>query len=292
MRNIQEFKKYLKANGFSWQSVNGYGYAINSLLQDHPNADSFTYVDVLGYLDKMGKLPLVHSSKATKLNAIKKYYDFLIDQGKRDDHPCKRIYLKGNSKRNVIHNDLFSSAELESLLEREEHWSFLKVLHQVTISLFIYQGLLPGEVANLKVSHVDIDKETILIKSGKMLSARKLEMHHNQLPLFDQYLNHDRKRLLKKGEIGYFLVHWLGDKYKPESIVRCIETLKDRFPDRNLTAKTIRDSVIANLLNERRLPLEQVQLFAGHRWISSTQRYYQSSLEEQKEILRMFHPLE
>jgi len=68
--------------------------------------------------------------------------------------------------------------------------------------------------------------------------------------------------------------------------------MKGLFPDRNLTAKTIRDSVISNLLNERRISLEQVQLFAGHRWICSTQRYQQASIEEERDILRQFHPLE
>jgi hypothetical protein len=43
-----------------------------------------------------------------------------------------------------------------------------------------------------------------------------------------------------------------------------IKTFKLLFPDRNLTAESIRQSVISNWLNEKRFSLEQVQLIAGH----------------------------
>jgi integrase/recombinase XerD len=70
-----------------------------------------------------------------------------------------------------------------------------------------------------------------------------------------------------------------------------IKTLKPLFPDRNLNAKTIRQSVIANWLNEKKIPLEQVQLLAGHRWPSSTAVYRQNSIEEERELINRFHPL-
>lgn len=76
-----------------------------------------------------------------------------------------------------------------------------------------------------------------------------------------------------------------------EDIGFIIEGCKGIFAGKDITTKTIRDSVISNWLNERKLPLEQVQLMAGHRWISCTERYLQVSMDEQREILRKFHPL-
>ncbi len=54
---------------------------------------------------------------------------------------------------------------------------------------------------------------------------------------------------------------------------------------------TIRQSVIANWLNEKKLPLEQVQLMAGHRWISSTLKYRQNNIEQQRELMNKWFPL-
>ncbi|MEO6882419.1 MAG: hypothetical protein ABI199_00190 [Bacteroidia bacterium] len=73
----------------------------------------------------------------------------------------------------------------------------------------------------------------------------------------------------------------------PEKII-----YKPLFPDRNLNTKTIRQSVIANWLNEKKIPLEQVQLLAGHRWTSSTERYKQNNLNEQRTLINKWFPLD
>ncbi|HVA99149.1 MAG TPA: hypothetical protein VNG53_09660 [Bacteroidia bacterium] len=44
-----------------------------------------------------------------------------------------------------------------------------------------------------------------------------------------------------------------------------VGTYKPLFPGRNLNPQTIRQNVIANWMNEKKLPLEQVQIMAGHK---------------------------
>jgi integrase/recombinase XerD len=70
-----------------------------------------------------------------------------------------------------------------------------------------------------------------------------------------------------------------------------IETFKPLFPDRNLNPLNIRNSVIYNLLNVKRIPLEQVQLFVGHKWISTTARFLQAPMDEQRLLINKLHPL-
>jgi len=57
-----------------------------------------------------------------------------------------------------------------------------------------------------------------------------------------------------------------------------------------LSAKTIRQSVIANLLKTGK-DLRMVQAFAGHKKVSSTERYCQTGLEALKLALQKYHPL-
>jgi integrase/recombinase XerD len=51
----------------------------------------------------------------------------------------------------------------------------------------------------------------------------------------------------------------------------------------------IRASVITNWLKQYNL--RQVQILAGHRYISSTERYVQDDLENLHEIVNNFHPI-
>jgi len=61
------------------------------------------------------------------------------------------------------------------------------------------------------------------------------------------------------------------------------------FPDRNLNPRTIRQSVITNLLKEGK-DLRVVQVFAGHKK-STTEKYRQSGLEELQAAIEKYHPL-
>jgi len=70
-----------------------------------------------------------------------------------------------------------------------------------------------------------------------------------------------------------------------------IESLKALYPDRTLNPLTIRQSVISNMLNEKKTPLEDVQLFAGHKYPSTTERYRRKDINEQRELIKKFHPL-
>jgi site-specific recombinase XerD len=44
-------------------------------------------------------------------------------------------------------------------------------------------------------------------------------------------------------------------------------------------------------LIKKHIPMEQVQLMVGHRWISGTARYRFTPFDEQRELINKFHPL-
>jgi site-specific recombinase XerD len=81
-----------------------------------------------------------------------------------------------------------------------------------------------------------------------------------------------------------------GSAENGEGINYLIETFKPMFPERNLNARTIRQSVITNMLREGK-DLRVVQVFAGHKKISSTEEYRQSGLEELQAAINKYHPL-
>jgi integrase/recombinase XerD len=124
-----------------------------------------------------------------------------------------------------------------------------------------------------------------------MLSNRTLEIHSRQYRLFDNYIHDARKRQLIRGKTDYLLVGFQGRAITVDDINYLMETLKPIFPDRNLTTLSIRNSVIYNMLNVKKIALEQVQLFAGHKWISTTARFLQTPMDEQRELINKLHPL-
>ena len=107
--------------------------------------------------------------------------------------------------------------------------------------------------------------------------------------LFYDYINKVRPKLLKT-ETDRLVVTLRGTAESGEGINYLVETFKPRFPDRNLNPRTIRQSVITNLLKEGK-DLRVVQVFAGHKKISTTEKYRQNGLEELQAAIKKHHPL-
>ncbi|MFA6925292.1 MAG: tyrosine-type recombinase/integrase [Bacteroidales bacterium] len=290
MNDLKNIENYLYRMGHSKQTIKSYLYAINNFLNVSPNAVNYKYKDVLNYMGEKVKNYKNSGTKNGILGAVKKYYDYLVDIGRRNDHPCRRLILSSRKNRDIIHQDLFTSEELEMLMNRDERYEKLRLKNQTLTSILIYQGLTVGEMINLKINNIDFDNGTIYIKGSRKFASRHLELVPKQFRIIEKYIRESRENLLKC-ETEKLLIGMRGHPITVEDINYVVETSKPLFPDRNLNPMTVRMSVIANWLNEKRIPLEQVQLMAGHKWISATARFRFTPIEEQRELINKFHPL-
>lgn len=289
--DLKDFEKYLKSIGFSNQTVRTYKHKAGAFYIANSNAASYTYQQVLTYFNTLQQQYTNSNTKDSYLMAIKKYYDYLIERGIREDHPCKTLFLKKRINKNFIPSNVFSPEELEQLLEREERYEHLRLKNKALISLLIYQGLSAGEICNLKIKHIDLDKGTMYVSGIRKLSNRTLELHPKQYRLFEHYISHARKRQLINGNSDFLILGFQGNPITVDDVNYLIGTLKPLFPDRNLTTLAIRNSVIYNLLNSKKIALEQVQLFAGHKWISTTAKFLQTPMNEQRELINKWFPV-
>jgi integrase/recombinase XerD len=249
-----------------------------------------TYQQIMDYLGELRK-----KTKSKRINCslhgIKKYYTYLIATGQRKDHPCRYIKLRDKQGRDIQLQDLFKSTELEQLLDKKERYKHLKNRNQIIISLFIYQGLTNGEVTNLQLDAINLEQGTIRILLGRKTNARTLKLQSKQVFWIMSYIQNDRSKLLQGEKSNHLIISNVGgSSITGEGICALIDTLKYIFPTRKLNAKTIRQSVITNLLKEGK-DLRIVQAFAGHKYPSTTENYKQTQVEELKNQILKYHPL-
>lgn len=283
-------EKYLYRSGFSDGTIRTYMFQLENFLTVNPNAKNYGHKDILDAMEEITKHKKSASYRTAILAAIKKYYDYLVETGQRDDHPCKRLQIKLLRNYTVIHNDLFSSSELELLMDRKDRYPHLKIKNQVVISLLVYQGLTSGEISTMKVQHINLDEGKIFVKESRDLMRRHLEMNPKQYRIFDRYINESRKALMKV-ESDKLVIGVRGFPSTTGEVGYLVEQFRPLFPGRILNPLTIRQSVIANWLNEKKYPLETVQLMSGHRWMSTTARYRYTSNDEKRILINRFHPL-
>lgn len=282
-------KEYLKAN-YSLATAKAYQREIEIYLQANPKASQSNYKDVMeciGTLRKRyGTAPGIHRI----VSSIKVYYKYLNHIGQRKDNPARSIQLRDKKTKALQIQDLFTAPELELLLERKERYHVLQIRNQVVISLLIYQGLTTGDIASLTIQNINLEEGTIKIKATPKTNARELKLKTKQIMLLHKYMSEIRKNILSTAATDKLIITKLGTAESGEGINYLVSTYKKLFADRNLNPKTIRMSVITNLLKEGK-DLRLVQAFAGHKYPSATERYKQSGIEELKQVIQKLHPL-
>lgn len=289
MRSKTTIKDYLYQN-LAPQSAENYLYTITNFLKLHPKAKRYKYQQLVDHLaDVRQKYPNVQTCIRI-LSALKKYYDFLVATGQRTDHPCQKLTLKKGSDQSMQHQELFTIKELGMLMKRENRYRHLDGRNKVLISLMIYQGLTSDELIRLEVKNIDLDSGKVYVKASSKLERRTLPLDGSQILLLERYINETRLKL-KRCTTEKLILTKLGKPITVDSINAMVEPLGSLFPDRKLNPRAIRMSVISSCFNEKKMRLEDVQAFAGHKWPGTTEKYLKKDSLQQREMINRFFPL-
>jgi site-specific recombinase XerD len=282
-------KKYKKS------SLNPYLCSIRKYLNFIQNkAETAEYKDILEYVAHLRKNENLQPKtiKHYLLN-VKIYYYYLIEIGKRNDHPCSELYLKDKVNKQIKVDILYSAETLEKYLESHKNDAKLvRRRNEVITSLLIYQGLTVGEICNLQIEDINLEKAEIYIKSSDKKKSRTLPLQAKQILLFLNYLKEDKPKLnhylQSETPIKTLITGKFEEKVRPNVINKMINEYLPK--NEQLQPIKIRQSVIANMLkkeNDTRI----VQVFAGHKRVSTTILYKQTELEILQKAINLYHPI-
>jgi integrase/recombinase XerD len=278
---------------FAARTAHGYQLMIENYCRQVKHPDKAKYKDILRYLEQERSKGRKSATLLSYTAAIKVYYDYLKKTGNRKDHPCKHLVLKDRIDYRVNVQELFSSTELQLLLEQPPRAISkpprIALRDKVILSLLLYQGLTTKNIVNLEEQDLNLEQATIYIKSAANLNARTLELHPKQIMLISKYLQEERTILNRNNSTKLILTR----RYQAErgcGVHDVVKVYKHLFPDKTLSPLTIRQSVIANLLKAEK-DIRVVQVFAGHRSPMTTERYQQTGIEELTAAIQKFHPL-
>ena len=256
-----------------------------------PEAVTAGYKDILSYIGALRSRYNNASTLNRILCSIKAYYDYLCASGQRPDNPAKSILLKDQRSRDIQLQDLLTMEELEVLPNRPERYSRLVSRNKVLMSLLIYQALYPVELEALRVEDIHLEAGTVRIQATAKTNGRELSLKPSQILLIYDYIREIRPLLLKDRTSDRLLIGQRGEPMTAEDITKHVKrSFTQRYPGRTVNAQTIRQSVIAHLLKQGH-SLSVVQVFAGHKYPSSTERYRQSEIETLKAAIERHHPI-
>ena len=299
---VVSLEQYL-AGRYTESTARNYAFEIGRYLARCGGADAArraTYADLVGELERLrGRYPkpaTVHRIPA----AIRCYYRYLVASGQRGDQPAHRLRLVDGRRRGRRRGrrpqlqDLLSAAELDLLLlaPRPERYRGVGLRDRVIVGLLVHQALTGREVAALTTGDVDLDAAELRVRGCGGTVDRKVPLVASQIMPLHDYLTRERPGLLGRAQpTDHLILTGRGTPERGEGIAYLVETLRPRVPGRRLTAMVIRQSVIAGKLRAGE-DLRSVQVFAGHRYISSTEHYRELNLAELRWAVARYHPLD
>lgn len=218
-----------------------------------------------------------------RISVLKQYFNYL----KLEENPAEQIALKGITRKLPL--SPLSEDQLKRLYDSYPDIGLTGKRNKIMLGLMIYQALGVNTLKALEVEHVDLTNGTIYAPGSKQSSDRTLDLQVFQLLSLQDYLLKTRPLILQESTIkqtSQLLVtkgtHNIGN---PLHLMK--PSLKKILPMFQ-NANHLRTSRIHHWVKTE--GLRKAQYKAGHRYVSSTERYKSAYLEELKDKLTLHHP--
>jgi len=306
------FKNYLESQGKSKSTVIHYNSYIIDFIsfldRDNTEIENATAKEVLSYLNHLQQKGQENKTRNIRLNVIKQFFNWQIEQGHRVDNPISHLKIRGSKTQKLY--PILSKQELETIyntyeIPNEKHkksnrnwfttYKLSKQRNKAILSLMVNQGLTTPEIERLNQNDLKLKEGEIFIQGSRRSNERTLELKSNQIMELMEYQYTTRNELLKYQEQEtnrLFLPVPTAGQHKANETLQIWKGLTKEIKANDqkfINFKQVRTSVITHWLKQYNL--RQVQYMAGHRYISSTEAYLVNETESLQEDIDKYHPI-
>ncbi|MGB5982085.1 MAG: site-specific integrase [Nonlabens sp.] len=294
------YEDYLERNNYSETTISHYEERVKQfttwLKKYGATARHIDYKTSLKYIKHLQKKQLQVQTINNHIVTLRNYFDYLVEINQRAENPIEEVSVKGTVKR-VMHN-LLDTDELEDLYYSYPTDSFHKHTNtqtklsakrnKIITGLIVYQGLNTTNLKSLLLEHLELYKGKIYVPSTRRNNAREMELKPWQVMDLLEYVNETRPQIAKNNKLQS------EDLLIPQNFFndligkRVMKELK-KINSKVGNVNHLRASVIVNWLKQYNI--RKVQYLAGHKFISSTEKYKQNNLESLQDAVNEFHPL-
>jgi site-specific recombinase XerD len=282
------FKQYLQDKRYSPHTIHHYQlYAAlftGWLAGEQLPGEQASYNDVIAFMRYLGEQGKTKKRIHSQLNVLRHYFTYLIAEGKREDNPAAGIYVRGVIRK--LPGNLLSTEELEELHRRYQMQLNVDPAKKIMLGLLVYQGLHTEEITRLEPGHIHLKEGKIFIKGTSYSNERWLPLQAHQVGEWQEYIQVNRFKE------GVFLARPVrvdasrkNIQNRMQHMIRQLQKLNPKV----INVNQIRSSVITGWLG--RYHLRQVQYMAGHKYVSSTERYRVLHNDDWQSELQKHHPM-
>lgn len=247
-----------------------------------------THSDLLEFLASRVSAKIKASTTSRELSSLKRFYRFLLRQGKITIDPSLNIETP-KLMRSLPES--LTEKEVELLLSAPDLKHPLGLRDRAMLEVLYASGLRVSELINLKYSQVSMDMGVLRVM-GKGRKERLAPLGEESLAWLSRYTKETRPTLLNGIVTDTIFVTMRGAAMTRQAFWYLIKRYAQMVGigiDKQLSPHTLRHAFATHLLNHG-ADLRVVQLLLGHADISTTQIYTHIARERLKQLHAEHHP--
>jgi len=287
---MEDFENYLQKNGYvnkSIQRAESVAAHYNNWIKEQQlNINTATYNDLMNYVGHLQKQGSSKSKINEYLRNIRLYYEYL-----KIPNIAFGVVIRGQEKNTM---PLLNDEELEKIYNHFESKSkkgYWRYSDKIILGFIVYQCLDTKDIYRIELKDLDLTKGTIYIPAGmKRKASRILKLEAHQIvPLYEYISNHRAKEVTQK-------------LLSPQCtcLGRLQGQLKDLFKQVNTQTQEININLIRfSQIRQSRITiwirqhgLRKTQYLGGYKRVDNVERYRQQDVEDLRESIKKYHPLQ
>lgn len=267
------FAKMLEGRRYSKSTFTTYGGYFKQFLAAHPNVNpqDISEGQIIDYVSRtVRENDYAAKTQNQIINAIKFYYEKVLGLKKTE-------YWIPRPRKEQKLPTVASEEEVMRMLVAAEN-----IKHQCMIGMLYSSGLRRGELLNLRISDIDLDRKQVLVKGGKGKKDRLTLLSDRMIVGLRKYFDewHPRYWLFEGPE---------GKKYSGTSVGMVVKNAaKKAGIKKNITPHVLRHSFATHLM-DKGTDTRYIQELLGHSNIATTAIYAHVS---QKDLRKIISPLD
>lgn len=290
---MEGFEKYLNEKGYRNSTIKDYLTTLAILCYwcstNALSAERITYNELLKFIDYCTSRGNTRHTINGKLNGIHHYLSYLQESKIRTDNPAQTLRLKNVVKR--IPNNIITYQELERIYNDYNKGGITGKRNKCILGIIVYQGAKTGEISSLETKDLQLEHGQIYIPGHSRSNSRILKLDATQIISLQNYVNQVRPSLLamngQSSSNQLFMSSGQGGELY-NTFKNLLATLKKHNPQIQ-SFEQLRSSVISHWIKQTNL--REAQYRAGHKYVSSTERYKTETQESLLAELEKYDPM-
>ncbi len=300
------FKDHLIAKHFSERTVSSYTQEVKKFLtfidENYTRINQLTQItkqiiaDYQNYLtcykDKKGK-SLSSKTIKIKLISVKNFFKYLVKYDYIISDPTTVVELPREEKE--LPKSVLTEDEVRLILESIKTNTPIGLRNKAILELFYSTGMRTSELANLKITDVDLKEYTTIIYLGKGNKTRVVPIGQYAAFYISEYLEKSRVRMLKgkPTDDGYLFLTEMGTKFKRDTLNKCViaQVMKNVKIGKKVSCYTFRHSIATHLVKNA-VDIRYIAQLLGHESLKTTQKYIHLEISDLKKMHSLYHPRE